>query len=168
MPLEWFDVEGFITETMRYLDERVNYPTLAITWVEAPGSCPNDETDENWDFRSKLLREGVYLFFPFAITDMEGSFDCADGQSYRHASFGIEEVDEGEEESEYEDEIDESPFGDDVIGYLIKVEDETITLNSSICAICGCCPPPTVDLLPDGDFLEEPLVGFIKRFITGR
>lgn len=165
VPLEWFDLDGFITETLRFLDNHVDHPTLAITWVQAPGRCPNDETDRNWNFRAKLLDESVFLFFPFAITDMEGSFDCADGQSYRHASYGIEEVDEGEDEPEYEDETDESPFGDDVIGYLIKVEDGTITLNSSICAICGCYPPPTVDLLPDADFLEGPLVEFVNSFV---
>ena len=31
--------------------------------------------------------------------------------------------------------------------------------------MCGCCPPPTVDLLPDGGFLEQPLVEFVNGFV---
>lgn len=168
IPLEKFDLDEFIHETLKFLDNTVDHPTLAITWMEAPGRCPNDETDENWDFRSKLLKEDVYLFFPFAITDMEGSFDCADGHSYRHASHGIEELDEGQQEPNYEDqdELDESPFGDDIIGFMIRVENRTISITSAICAICGLCPGSKLYLLPDGGFLEKPLVDFIKGFVN--
>jgi hypothetical protein len=165
IPLDMFNLDGFISETLRFLDNTVDYPTLAITWVEAPGRCPNDETDESWDFKSKLLTEAVYLFFPFAITDMEGSFDCADGQSYRHPSVALQQLAEDQEEPDYGDQIGECPFGDAIIGYLIRVEEGTISVASAVCAICGCYPPTTVDLLPDGDFLEKPLVDFIKGFV---
>ena len=118
IPSAKFDLDGFISETLRFLDGKANYPTLAITWVEAPGRYPNDETDESWDFKAKLLTEAVYLFFPFALPDMEGSFDCADGQSYKDPWDAMQGLDEGEEEPEdedVEDETDESPFiGEDL------------------------------------------------------
>jgi hypothetical protein len=169
IPLEKFDLDGFINETLRFLDSKVNYPTLAITWVEAPGHCPNDETDENWDFRAKLLREPVFLFFPFAIPDLEGSFDCADDQSYMDPWHDETRPCGGEGEPEDEDEddkTDDSPFfGETLVGFLIRVEEGTISLTSAVCAMCGCCPPPTVDLLPDGGFLEKPLVDFVSLFM---
>ncbi len=165
IPLEKFDLDGFINETLKFLDRKVDHPRLAITWVEAPGRCPNDETDKNWDFRSKLLSEPVYLFFPFALPDLEGSFNCADGQSYMHPSDAGDRSYGGEAESEYEEEIEENPLREDIIGYLVQVKDGTISIMSAICPLCGCCPPPTVDLLPDGYFLEQPLVNFIKGFV---
>lgn len=165
IPLKKFDLDGFISATLKFLDRKVDHPSLAITWVEAPDGCPNYETDENWDFRSKLLNEPVYLFFPFALPDLEGSFNCADGQSYMHPSDALQDFNVGEEEFKDQDETDESPFGASIIGYLIQVEDGTISLTSAVCAMCGCLPPPTVDLLPDGYFLEQPLVNFIKGFV---
>jgi hypothetical protein len=167
IPLENFHLDGFISKTLRFLDSKVNYPTLAITWVDAPGRIPNDETDENWDFRSKLFNEPVFLFFPFAIPDLEGSFDCADGRSYKDPWDAMQGLDEGEEEPEDEDrKTDDRPFfGETLVGYLIRVEEGTIGLTSAVCAMCGCCPPPTVDLLPDGGFLEKPLVDFVSLFM---
>ena len=64
IPLEWFDLDGFINETLKFLDRKVDHPTLATTWVEAPGRRPHDENDENWDFRAKLLSEPVDPLLP--------------------------------------------------------------------------------------------------------
>jgi hypothetical protein len=168
IPLERFDLDGFIYGTLNFLQTQVSGdPTSCITWVEAPGRCPNDEGNRGWDFRSKLLTKPVYLFFPFAIPDLEGSFDCADDQSYMDPWDDQNRSVGSEAEQEYEDEdSDEGPFfGDALVGYLIQVNEEMIHIASAICAMCGCCPPPTVDLLPNGGFLEIPLVTFINRFI---
>ena len=81
IPLEKFDLDGFINKTLRFLDEKADPAYFSHYVGGSSRRYPNDETDENWDFRSKLLSEPVYLFFPFALPDMEGSFDCADGLS---------------------------------------------------------------------------------------
>src|SRR5208283_5038098 len=116
VPVENFDLDGFINKTMDFLktqtSEEIN-PSAAITWVESPDRCPHDEGEQGWDFRSKLLEGKVFLFFPFGFSDLEGSFDCADGNSYRDKS--------GEGESA-ENEDDERLFGDGIIGYLVRVE----------------------------------------------
>jgi hypothetical protein len=165
MPLKWFDLDGFITETLRFLDGKANYPTLAITWVGAPGRCPNDETDENWDFRSKLLTESVFLFFPLALPDMEGSFDCADGSSYLVTARDFYGEDDEEPVKEYDDDPEERFVIEDVIGALLRVDGNEMTVNLAVCPMSGCLPPPTVDLLVDGHFLERLLVYFMNRFV---
>jgi hypothetical protein len=165
IPLKKFDLDGFICETLRFLDGKANYPTLAITWVEAPGRYPNDEADESWDFKAKLLTEAVYLFFPFALPDMEGSFDCADGRSYLvTASDFYREGDEGPAE-EYDDNPDERFAIEDIIGSLLRVDGHEMTMNLAICPLSGCIPPPTIDLLPEGHFIEQKLMDFVNRFV---
>jgi hypothetical protein len=161
---ETFDLDGFISETLRFLDDKVDQPTLAITWVEAPGRYPNDETDENWDFRAKLMNEPVYLFFPFALPDMEGSFDCADGRSYRVRAEDVWGKDEECEEEGYDD-SDEEFVLEDIIGYLIRLDKGTFEVNLAICPLRGGYPPPTVDLLDENHFLEKQQADFLNRFI---
>ncbi|MFH1114174.1 MAG: hypothetical protein V1792_09660 [Pseudomonadota bacterium] len=166
VPLEKFDLDGFINKTLKFLDYKADYPTLAITWVEAPGRYPNDETDENWDFRSKLLCEPVYLFFPFALPDMEGSFDCADGQSYRVTAKDYYGEDEEWDDEEGYDDDDEEFSIEDIIGYLIRFIDGVFDINLAICPLSGGFPPPTVDLLDEKHFLEKKLIDFISGFVS--
>ncbi len=165
IPLEKFDLDGFIKETLRFLDDKVDHPTLAITWVVAPGSYPNDETDENWDFRSKLLNEHVYLFFPFALPDMEGSFDCADGQPYRVRAEDVWGKDEEWDDEEGYDDDDEEFTIEDIIGYLIRFDNGRFEVNPAVCPLSGGYPSPTVDLLNENHFLEKQQADFLNRFI---
>jgi hypothetical protein len=165
MPLGWFDLDGFINKTLSFLDGKVNYPTLAITWAEAPGRCPNDETDENWDFRSKLLNEPVYVFFPLALPDMEGSFKCADGTSYLVRARDLDEEYNEDPAEECEEDSDERFVIEDIIGALLRVDGNEMTVNLAVCPLSGCIPPPTIDLLDEGHFLEQLIVDFVNRFV---
>jgi hypothetical protein len=84
--LEKFDLDGFIGKVLDFLKPPVSegsHPSCAISWVEEPGRPPNDGDEHGWDFRSMLLNERVFLFFPFAFPDYIGSFECADGHCYR-------------------------------------------------------------------------------------
>jgi len=87
---------------------------------------------------------------------MEGSFDCADGNSYTDRS--------GDDESA-EDEDDDCLCGDDIIGYLICVNDGSICIRAAICALAVCLPPPTVDLITDCGVFEQPMTEFIQGFV---
>jgi len=116
VPLEKFDLDRFSVKILDFLKNQAAEdldPSGSIYWVESPDRCPHDEGEQGWDFRSKLLEGKVFLFFPFGFSDLEGSFDCADGNSYRDKS--------GEGESA-ENEDDERLFGDGIIGYLVRVE----------------------------------------------
>jgi hypothetical protein len=157
IPLEKFDLDGFIDKVLDFLKSQVTEdvdPSCAIFWVESPGECPNDGDEGGWDFRSKLLNDRVFLFFPFALSSYEGSFECADGNCYTVLS-----EDEDENDDQYSVE-------EDVVGYLVRVSDGSISIASAICPLSGSIPPPTIDLLVDCKELEQPMLDFIHRFIN--
>jgi hypothetical protein len=158
IPLEKFDLDRFIGKILDFLKSQVTEdvdPSCAISWVESPGGCPNDGDDGGWDFRSKLLNGKAFLFFPFAFPGYEGSFECADGNCYRVLS-------EDEDEDDDQDFVEE-----DVIGYLVRVSDGSISIASAICPLSGSIPPPTIDLLHYCKELEQPMIDFIQGFIRG-
>jgi hypothetical protein len=121
--------------------------------VESPGHSLHDEGDEGWDFRSKLVNDSVRVFFPFAIPDFKGSFECADGNCYR-----VPAEDEDEDD-------DQCSVEEDVVGYFVRVRDGVISIASAICPLSGSIPPATLDLLPDCKGLEQPMLDFIHGFM---
>ena len=165
IPLEKFDLDSFIDGTLAFLKGKADSPTLAITWVDEPGRYSNDETDVNWDFKSKLLTEPVSVFFPLALPDMEGSFECADGTSYLVTARDFYEEDDTDPEQEYDEDPDERFVMEDIIGALLRVDGNEMTVNLAVCPMSGCIPPPTIDLLPEGHFLEKRLVDFVNGFV---
>jgi hypothetical protein len=154
--LDKFDLDGFIGKVLDYLKPLVSEsvdPCCAISWVEAPGRYPHDADEHGWDFRSRLLNDRVFLFFPFAYPDYRGSFNCADGGCYRVPV---------EDEDEYDDQF---LVEEDVVGYLVRVSDGVISIASAICPLSGSIPPATIDLLPDCKELEQPMIDFIQGFM---
>src|SRR5208283_3244674 len=103
VPLENFDLDGFINKTIHFLktqsSEEVD-PSAAITWVESPGRGPHDEGEQGWDFKAKLMEGEAFLFFPFASPGDPVELHCADGNSY---SLSSDEDEDGE--GTYEDEF---------------------------------------------------------------
>src|SRR5208283_727279 len=103
VPLENFDLDGFIYKTIDFLKAQASEdldPSGSIYWVESPGRCPHDEGEKGWDFRSKLMEDHVFLFFPFAAPGDPVELHCADGNSY---SLSSDEDEDGE--GTYEDEF---------------------------------------------------------------
>lgn len=167
MPLQLFDLDGFIKETLEFLKTVVSEecdPSYAITWSSAPGGYPYDGDQKGWDFKSKLMNEPIYLFFPFAHFVEDKLVGCADGRFYQcpWKNTGYwDPADEGEEG-------DDIPFTvEDHVGYLVRVEDGTIIFSLATSGPFAGIPPIKVIPLSDGDFLAKPLIAFIKRFITG-
>lgn len=71
VPLDKFDLDAFIGKVLNFLKTQVLEgidPSCAIYWVESPGRTLHDEGDDGWDFRSKLLNGGTFLFFPFLFS----------------------------------------------------------------------------------------------------
>ncbi|MFH1114172.1 MAG: hypothetical protein V1792_09650 [Pseudomonadota bacterium] len=166
IPLETFDLDGFINDTLHFLETVVSEecdPSYGITWVEAPGGYPHDGDQQGWDFRAKLMNEPVHLFFTFAFFSDDKIVDCADGNSYQCPWKNTGYCDPAQEE---DDEADSIPFTvEDLVGYLVRVEEGTISVSSATSGAVLGMPPFRVDLLPDGDFLEQPLVNFVNRFV---
>jgi len=162
MPLEKFDLDGFINKTISFIEAQISKkidPSAAIVWVEAPGRGPYDEGDHGWDFKAKLMEGEVFLLFPFALPGDSIELHCADGKSYNISSDSPD--DEESEEGVYVD-----TFFDATIGYLVRVDNGTISLSSAICPIPGGCGPfARVNLYPDAGVLEQPMTEFIQGFI---
>ena len=160
VPVENFDLDGFINKTMDFLktqsSEEVD-PSAFITWVESPGRGPNDEGEKGRDFKAKLLEGKVFLFFPFASPGDPVELHCADGNSY---SLSSDEDEDGE--GSYEDE-----FFDAFVGYLVRVDNRTISFSSAICpVVVGCGPLSRINLHPDCGVFEQPMTEFIQGFVN--
>ncbi len=106
------------------------------------------------DVLKALREEGKKVFFPFAYADVDGTLNCADGNTYRPASG-------------HQDSPEELFVGlEDSVGYLVQVQDGTVTIDSAIHAGGGCPgPAPRVDLYPDCGVLDGPMENFIRGFI---
>ncbi len=159
VPLENFDLDGFINRTIDFLKTQTSEeidPSAAITWVESPGLGPHDEDEQGWDFKAKLLEGEVFILFPFAPPGDSVELYCADGKSYNLSS----------DDDEHEEGIYVDTFFDATIGYLVRVDNGTISFNSAICPIAGGCGPPArVNLYPDCGVLEQPMTEFIQGFV---
>jgi hypothetical protein len=156
VPLKKFDLDAFIGKVLNFLTAQVLEgidPSCATYWVESPGHSLQDGGDGGWDFRSKLVNDGVRVFFPFAIPDYKGSFECADCNRYRVPA---------EDEDEYDAQCS---VEEDIVGYFVHVSDGVISIASAICPLSGSMPPATIDLLSDCKELEQPMIDFIHGFM---
>jgi hypothetical protein len=130
--MEKFDLDGFIKKVLEFLESVVSEecdPTYGITWSETPDGYPRYGSEEGWDFKTKLLDEPVILFFPFASFWGEKTVRCADGNLYQCPWKNTGYWDPCEDEDEGDDE--ENPFGcEDLVGYLVRVQDGTICITS--------------------------------------
>jgi|GEM_PF-514550 len=155
--LEEFDLEALLETTVQFLKEQVSPevdPTYGIVWVQSNDDVPVFGPESGWDVPSGLKKEGKIVFFPFARADADGTFTCADGNTYGAAP-------DDEESDDY------MLIGmEDSIGFLVQVKDGTVIINSAIHA-GGACPgpPPSIDLSPDCGVLEKPMEKFIKDLV---
>ena len=157
IPLEYFDIEAFLNETIDYLKKQVSPevdPTYGIVWVESPGDVPVYGPENGRDVAAAIKEERKMVFFPFAYADQDGLFVCSDGNSYKAT--------DDEEDSEHGIRIGL----EDSLGFLIKIEGDRVVINSAIHA-GGVCPGPlaSVDLCGDCGALEEPMTKFVERFV---
>jgi hypothetical protein len=164
IPLEKFDLDGFVSGIMIFLKSRTlegSDPSPLICWAESPGAELQFVDENGWDFRSKLLNEPDYLFFPFAHPDLRGSFDCADGQSYRVRVNHLWGEDGKCADLEKREESDEPVLVEVIFGYLVRLDGGEVEVILADFPLMGF----TVNPICDGHFLEQQMVDFINRFI---
>lgn len=156
MPVEWFNLQGLLEQTVQFLKEQVSPgvdPTFGIVWVQNPGEVPIFGPEEGWDVLA-AIQEGKHVFFPFAHYYDDGILTCADGENY---------------DLEIDKESDEHQFYigmEDAAGYIIRVQDGYVTVNPAIDAGGACtAPPPSVELCDDLGPLEVPMTKYIAQFI---
>jgi len=157
--LECFNIDAFLARTAEFVRGQVSPgvdSTSQIVSIQTIGDVPVFDPESGWDVLSALIEEGKMAFFPFAYADADGTLTCADGNTYGPGS--------AEEDSE-----DEQLIGlEDSIGFLVKIREGVVIINSAVHAGGGCTgPTPSVDFYPDCGVLEEPMEKFIRGFIKG-
>jgi hypothetical protein len=156
LPLNFFDLEGLLKQTIDFLKEQVSPeadPSFAMVWVENPGDVPTFGPQAGYDVLA-AIQGGKHVFFPFAVYYDDLIVTCADGENYAL------ELDEESDESEC--------FIDmkDAVGYLIQVQDDYVIIDPAIHAGGGSiAPPPSVDLCEDLGPLKKPMAEYIAQFI---
>ena len=146
---EKFDFNGFVNEMYEFACEIMD-PSYAVPWVNESGDIPEyDEDKDDRDLLLELKAEGKQLYFTFSNVGIEESINCADGEEYEideDSNFGLGEA--------------------DTVGYLLKLYDGELIINSARNSAGGCMfPPPSIHIEEDCDVFDEPMEKFIKKFI---
>jgi hypothetical protein len=158
IPLEYFNMDPFVDKTIDFIKSRIypgTNPICEIVCVEQPGDVPISDLKTEWEVRASLNEGMRSFFFTFAYADEDGLLVCADGKSYRS----------GDDDEDSEDGI---LIGmEDSLGYLVKVENGLVIINTAIHA-GGAFPGPlsSVELVKDCYVLEAPMAKFIGTFVT--
>ena len=152
-----FDINAFLARTVQFLGHQVSPkvdPTYGIVWVQSVGDVPVFGPESGWDVLAALVKEEKIIFFPFAHADADGTFTCADGNTYASLS-------------DYQDSADQMIIGlEDSLGFLVQVKGGYVIINSAIHAGGACTgPSPSVALYPNCGVLEKPMEKFIQGFI---
>ena len=156
-PIDCFDFDGFMESIYAFLLERFQEPDPSI-WIQVlePGSVfPEDRGCR--DVREDL-RNGLALFFPFALPDMTGGTFCADGRDF--ATWQTME-NEGEVPEDHEylvDDINE-------LGFIISLEKGVYVIRlATLCGGLQAGPWPYVEEREDMGIFEEKMTDFLNRF----
>lgn len=146
---EKFDFEGFVSETLKGVEEIVD-TDYAILKVHEVGKSPIEpELNEKRDYL-KELKESNFLFFTFSDVNIGNIILCADGNEY--------ELDD-------EDDSDLCMGDNDSLGFLIQYKNGQLIINSANHSIGSCTMPPSIDIIEDCSVFDEGMEKFIKKFI---
>lgn len=180
--LENFDFHRFADSIIFFASDFTDLDYL-VSWVKKPGEAPMQlENCTDHDVLLKALDDGKSLFFPFSESYLQGPIRCANSKEYifkrdldKYDAINEEDVSENSiiEDDGYEtilvEENEDSDIciGDvDCLGYLVQKKDGLFLINTAINFGGGCpVPPPSIDLLEDCCFFEQPMREFIDRFI---
>jgi hypothetical protein len=106
---------------------------------------------------SELINENKLLFFPFSGTNVGEPIPCADGNEY--------EISDGDDNEDGEEESEAGfTFGElDCVGYLARVNDGILVMNSALeTTTMGWTD---VYVFDDCGVFEKPMVDFLKKFM---
>ena len=179
MPVQKFDVEGFVTDILKFLKSQEiggDEPDVVIAEVEEDGSTPDwGESIPNRNIIRELLEEEKALFFTFSNTNSGEPIPCADGKTYQidYDEEDCDEVDEGNEETdEAEEEEDDSAeyslgLGEgEVVGYVLKVSQGELSIQTVVHGPgMMCFDAPSVEEIEDAGPFEQGMTEYLKRFI---
>ena len=100
------------------------------------------------------------LFFPFAISSLDDTINCADGKTYK-----IPDYDDDESAESYE-EITVLPDEMNILGLTIRFYADCLVFETASHYLgAHVAPPASIDIQEKLGFLQEPIEGYISRFI---
>ena len=180
--LEEFDLKGFISQLLDFVTRKGNselHPTRYTYWVNEVGDVPQEWPDDFVpDLEKELVLNGKLIFLTFSMSNVGRPIPCADGNSYLLNDDEEEWVEDDDEESEGVDEnegeetesresLQESilSLGEtDVVGFLLRHNDGTLTVNPAVHSFAWP-PPPMLETVEDCDVFDVPMYQFVRRFM---
>lgn len=164
-----FDYGKFEQDMLNFAEEIVD-PHYAVAWIEDIGDAANydsqDESERN--YLDELQKDGKLLYFSFSDTNVGEPISCANGERYL---LNADEFDQNEEDDdEYKSvHISYSDFGigeGDTIGYLLKLNNGILTINSAYNFGGACTAPPPSITIEGCDIFDKPMEEYIRRYIN--
>jgi len=162
-PLDKFDLKGFIQNTLEYCERNVSEgiePSSAIVISTGYSKPPKQIEDGNRDLEKELVQDGLTLFFPFAISSLDDTIRCADSKTYTIPDYDDNEGMESDEE------IAVLPDEMNILGLTIRFYADCLVFETASHYLgAHVAPPPSIDIQDNLGFLQEPIEGYISRFI---
>lgn len=179
--LEEFDLKGFISQLLDFVTRKGNselHPTRYTYWVNKVGDVPQEWPDDFVpDLEKELVLNGKLIFLTFSMSNGGRPIPCADGHSYM-LNDDEEKWEEDDDESEWADEnggeetdsrenrqeSSLNPGEADVVGFLLRQRDGTLTINSAVHSFAWP-PPPMLETVEDCEVFDVPMYQFVRRFM---
>lgn len=174
LDLQKFKLEQFLEESEKN-GEGIMSPIVQV--IENLEDCWSDDIEvyEPDYLVDKLINDKKYLYVNFSDSGIYREINCIDGGTY----YLIDERD-------YEYELEEGLLPDDVkpvkdlylgesssLGYLLKVENETLIIQSAIYYLqgknsvgpCGMGSSTEIEVKEGVEIFEEPMLEYVKRYM---
>ncbi|OLO26782.1 hypothetical protein BTR23_22115 [Alkalihalophilus pseudofirmus] len=122
-----------------------------------------DHLETAEELYDQLFHHGKYVYVNFSSNAISHEIDCIDGNTYVYVS-------EDEVEEYFEDEevpADFQPyhhlkiFEDSSLGYLLKYDNEKVTIQSAIMQVTDSF----IDVVDDAELFEKPMLAYLQQFI---
>jgi hypothetical protein len=162
MPLNTFDLTGFIGRTVNFVRELGTgnpAPITAIPVVEGNGLTPNlyeNATDRT--LHDELVKENKAIYFPFSSSNTGHPVLCADGRKY---SVPKPEDKEKLESGALTMDSTES------VGFIVKVSDKELSIQFAKHFIGNAEFRASVEILKHVGEFETGMMAFLETFISG-
>ena len=159
-PVDKFDLKGLIQNTLEYCKQNVSEgiePSSAIVISRGYSKQPKQIDDGNRDLEKELIQDRLTLFFPFAISSLEDTIRCADGKTYAMPD---------DESAESDEEITVLPDEMNILGLTVSFCADCLVFETANYYLgTHVAPPPSIDIQENLGFLQEPIEGYILRFV---
>jgi len=159
-PVDKFDLKGFIKSTLEYCKQKVSKgiePSSAIVISRGYSKSPKQIDDGNRDLVKELVQDRLTLFFPFAISSLEDTIRCADGKTYAMPD---------DESTESDEEITVLPDEMNILELTVRFYAGCLVFETASHYLGShVAPPPSIDIQENLGFLQEPIEGYISRFV---